>query len=72
MCVILAQHRVLYYWKRGHDENDMLYEQLLCESQQQFSWLQTHVKPTNSIPPRDPARFRLVQGVHVFLMTRYN
>ena len=59
---ILAQHRVLYCTgERGLDENHVLYVlQLLCESQQQFSWRQTHVKPTTVIQSLPAARRALV------------
>ena len=40
----------------------MLCEQVLCESQQQFSWRKTHVKPTHWVSSRDPTRLGL--GVH--------
>ena len=49
---------------RGLDGNDPLYEQLLCESQQQFSWRQTHANPTQWISSRGPARLGISLGMH--------
>ena len=42
----------------------MLCEYLLCESQQQFSWGPTHVKPTHWISSRSPTRLGISLGVH--------
>ena len=48
--------------KRGLDGKNMLFELVLCESQQQFSWRQTRVKSTHWISSRCPTRLGL--GVH--------
>ena len=37
---------------------------MLCESQQQFSWKQTHVKPTHWMSSRGPTRLSISWGVH--------
>ena len=56
--------------KRGLDGKNMLCEQPLYESEQQFSWRQTYVKSTHWVSSRGPTRLGISLGVH-FLEERF-